>query len=306
VRRLTAWGKVVVDFFWGPADPRAYALVRIALSVAGLANVIHLWPHRHEYLASTGMISLDAIRDATQGGLYGSIFYWISSETGVTLVLLGAAVALVSLGIGFWSRASAALVFVWHLSYSHRAFPVLHGWDAILRVYSFLLLVSPMARAWTLPRFLERNAKEERDLPSYGLRLMQWQLFVLYLTTVWLKLPDPFWRNGQVLSYFSVSLFSRSPNDLFLVRHEWISAIGTYLTLIVEASLPWLLWFKKTRFVGLLAGLGLHLVIAATAKLTVFSLSMIPAYASFLEREDIDGVVAFGEAQLRRLRKTRS
>jgi hypothetical protein len=306
VRWLAAWGKAVVDFFWGPADPRTYALVRISLSVAGLANVIHLWPHRHEYLASTGMISTDAIRDATRGGLYGSVFYWISSETGVTLVCLGAAVALLALGVGLWSRASALLVFVWHLSYSDRAFPILHGWDAILRVYSFLLLVSPMGRAWSVGRLLDRDAKEEKGLPLYGLRLMQWQLFVIYLTTVWLKVPDPFWRNGQVLSYFSVSVFSRSPSDLFLVHHEWISAIGTYLTLIVETSLPWLLWFRKTRFVGIFAGFGLHFVIAATAKLTVFSLAMIPAYMSFLEREDIDRILALGEAQLRRLRKMRS
>ena len=139
----------VVDFFWGPADPRTYALVRITLAVAGLVNLVDLWPYRHEYLASTGMISLDLIRNGARGGLYGSVFFWVTSETGVTAVVLLAALALVALGAGVWTRAAAALVFAWHVSYSLRAFPVLHSWDSILRIYSFIVLLSPTGRIWS-------------------------------------------------------------------------------------------------------------------------------------------------------------
>jgi hypothetical protein len=282
----------IIQFFWGPSDARTYALVRISLSIAGLVNLIDLWPHRFEYFASGGMIPLHVVREATRGGLYGSVFFWVSSQTGVTAVFLAAALALVTLGLGIFTRASAALVFAWHASYSVRAVPVLHSWDSILRIYSLIALVSPAGRAWSLAHALRPLPEDSHPAPAYGLRLMQWQLYVLYLTTFWLKVPDPFWRSGQLLAYFSVSLYSRAPNSLFLIRHEWISSVGTYLSLAVEASVPWLLSFRRTRPFGLLSGLGFHLVIAASAKLAIFSLCMVPPYMSFLDRRDIDWAIA--------------
>jgi hypothetical protein len=282
----------LVDFFWGPSDPRTYALVRISLAMAGLLNLIDLWPHRFEYFASTGMISLDVVRQATREGLYLSVFSWVTSEKGVTAVFLGAGLALVALGAGLWTRVSAALVFAWHASYSVRAVPVLHSWDSILRIYSFIALISPAGRVWSVAHLVRPRSDDTRDVPVYGLRLMQWQLFVLYLATVWLKVPDAFWRNGQLLAYFSVSMYSRAPSSLVLVRHEWISAVGTYLTLGVEASAPWLLSFRPTRTVGFVSGLGLHLVIAMVAKLAIFSICMIPPYLAFLDRRNIDGLIA--------------
>lgn len=291
----------VLQFFWGPSDPRTYALVRISLSMAGLVNLIDLWPHRFEYFASSGMIPLEVVREATRGGLYGSVFFEVSSEEGVTAIFLCAALALVTLGVGFWTRTSAALVFAWHVSYCVRAVPILHSWDSILRIYSLIMLVSPTGRVWSLRHRLRPLPSDGDPAPAYGLRLMQWQVYVLYLTTLWLKVPDPFWRSGQMLAYFSVSLYSRAPNSLFLIRHEWISSIGTYLSLAIEASVPWLLSFRRTRPWGLVAGLGFHLAIGVTAKLGIFSLCMIPPYMSFLDAREIDWAIARLKARPKKL-----
>ena len=266
----------VVDYFWAGTDPRVYALVRIAVADAALVNLVDLWPRRAMYFSDDGMIPLAAVRAATAGRSYESIFYAVTSQSGVTAIFVCAALAIVALGLGVGTRVAAGLVWAWHLSYSHRAFPILHGWDAILRSYSFLVFVSPTGRVWSLDHHFFPRSSDADPVPAYGLRLMQWQLFVLYTTTAWLKLVDPFWRNGQVLLYFAMSQYSRRPDDTFLVRHEWLSAIGTYLTLAVETALPWLLWFRRTRPLGVVAGFGLHLTIAVTAQLGVFSTCMIP------------------------------
>jgi hypothetical protein len=277
---LTALDRVLA-FFWGPADPRTYALVRRALALAGLVNLVDLWPHRYEYFASTGAIAMSAVRQARGSGLYLSLFDFVGSERGVTAVFAFAAASLVALGLGVATRASALGVFVWHLSYCHRAFPILHGWDHILRAYSLLVLVSPTGDTG--------NAGHGREaVPAYGLRLMQWQLFVLYTTTVWLKVPDAYWRNGQLLAYFEVSIFSRIPDTTLLVRHEWISAVGTYASLATEAAVPWLLWFKRTRLLGLGAGVALHFAIALTGRIAIFSTCMLVPYMAFLDGDDID------------------
>lgn len=292
-----------IEFFWGPSDPRTYALVRGALSLAGLVNLIELWSHRYEYFAATGMVAKNAVHRTASGGLYFTVFNWIDSETSVTLVFACAGLALFTLGFGFCTRASAAVVFAWHLSYSDRAFPILHSWDAILRVYSLLVLVSPTGRVWSLDRVLWPKPADREDVPIYGLRLMQWQLFVIYITTVWLKLPDEFWRSGQLCAYFGLSFYSRTPSNLFLIRHEWISAIQTYLSLVIEASVPWLLAFRRTRFAGLAAGFALHFAIAVTSTLSVFSVSMVAPYFAFLDRQDIDWVVARARLALREKRR---
>jgi len=289
--------KKIIAFFWGPADPRAYALVRVLFAVAALANLIDLWPRRFSYMGAAGMVPLEGLRHANAGKLYGSVFYLVTSDVGVTAVFAVAALALVALGLGYKTRLAAAIALAWHLSYSHRAFPVLHGWDAILRSYALLVFISPSGRVWSVDGLLRPDPEDAADVPAYGLRLMQWQLFVLYFLTVWLKVPDAFWRSGQVLAYFSVSQYSRSPNDLFLVRHEWLSAIGTYLSLAAEASIPWLLWARRTRFLGMAVGFGLHLMIGVTARLGVFSMCMIPPYMAYLERGDIDWLIALGRVR---------
>jgi hypothetical protein len=280
------------DYFWAGTDPRVYALVRIAVSIAAFVNLVDLWPHRQMYLSDDGLFSAEVVRAATRGKLYESVFYGIHSQGGVTAVFVCAAVAIVALALGFGTRVAAGLVWFWHISYSHRAFPILHGWDAVLRSYTLLVFLSPGGRMWSVDRLLFPRATDTEDVPVYGLRLMQWQLLVLYTTTCWLKVADVFWRNGTVLAYFSMSQYSRNPDDPFLVNHEWISAIGTYLTLAVEIALPWLLWFKKTRPLGVLAGFGLHATIAATAVLGVFTTCMIPPYFAFLDRGDVDWLVS--------------
>jgi hypothetical protein len=284
-----------LDFFWGPADPRTYALVRIALAVAALANLIQLWPLRYEYFSASGMVGLEATRITTFGHLYGSVFYLVTSRAGVTVVFLVAAAAMIGLGAGFAMRACALVVWMWHLSYSGRAFPILHSWDALLRIYSLLVLVSPMGRGWTAARALRRRPGERDDasVPIYGLRLMQWQLVVVYVTTLWLKLPDAYWRNGQVVAYFSMSFYSTTPDDTFLARHEWISAVQTYLSLAIEGAVPWLLWMKRTRVAGFAAGFALHFGIGVTSILAIFSVCLLPGYLSFLDGDDIDRTLAF-------------
>ncbi|MEI4861456.1 hypothetical protein Q8G41_28095, partial [Klebsiella pneumoniae] len=87
-------------------------------------------------------------------------------------------------------------------------------------------------RVWIVDRWLSPRESDEDDVPAYGLRLMQWQLLIIYTITVWLKVPDQYWRNGQLLAYFSVSFYSRTPDSLMLVNHEWLSALQTWLSLL--------------------------------------------------------------------------
>jgi len=286
VARPAAFARRMASTFdsWllGPADPRAYACVRIAYAVAALCVLFDFWPLRTMLLASTGMFE-GPDRDAPLTTF--DVFRLSSAPSSVTAVFVATAVAAVLLALGFLPRLMALVVYAWVLSYSDTAQTALSGFDTILRVVGFLLVISPQVPTWSVgPRW----AKGSSARPSrYGLRLTQWQLMLIYFCTVWLKAPDEFWRRGEAVTYFMMSMFARSPSPWFS-HHEALGALFTYTTLLVEASLPLLLWTRKTRVLGLFLGVGLHVGIAISAKLALFALAMVPLYASFLETADFE------------------
>jgi hypothetical protein len=284
--------KKIEKLFWGPADPRAYALVRMALALGCLVNLIDLWPYRQAFFSDLGMIPLESVQPETRGEWYLSVFYSLQSPAAVTAVFVVAAIAILMFGAGFMSRFAASAVLVFQMSYCNRAFAALHSWDSILRIYALLAFVSPLGRAWSVDGWLSPRETDKDDVPAYGLRLMQWQLLIIYTITVWLKVPDQYWRNGQLLAYFSVSFYSRTPDSLMLVNHEWLSALQTWLSLLIEATVCLMLFARRTRWLGFLAGFALHGGIALTSRIEVFSFSMIAPYFAFLERHDVDRLVA--------------
>ncbi len=145
------------EFFFGAADPRAYALVRISFAIVALLNLIDLWPDRHAFFSNAGLIDLETLRQNTTGAPFISVFYWIQEPAGVTAMFMVAAIALVALGCGYATRMCAIIAWLWHCSYVTRAFPAMHGWDVLLRIIAFILMVSPSDRKWCLDGLWNRK-----------------------------------------------------------------------------------------------------------------------------------------------------
>jgi hypothetical protein len=277
LRRIAS---AIDDWFFGPADPRAYAALRIGYAVSCLAVLADIWPLRSTLLSSSGMFGGGERR------LSLNVFAWIHGDTAVTIAVLFFAAALACLALGIAQRLSAVAAYLWVCSYSATAPIALSGFDTILRVVGFVIVISPVVPTWTLGR---RSAGGGSDCPppSYGLRLVQWQVMLIYLCTVWLKAPDPFWRNGSAVPYFLMSMFARHPTSA-AAHLGALGAAFTYGTLLIEVSVPFLLWMRKTRWLGVASGAALHLGIAATSDLALFTLAMLPLYAAFFEAQDFD------------------
>src|SRR5690606_20257285 len=114
--------------------------------------------------------------------------------------------------------------------------------------------------------------------------------------TVWQKVDDSYWRSGEFTAYFMMSVYSRFrwPGMADL---EALSAVMTYGTLAAELAIAWLLVFKRTRLWGFIVGCGLHVGIAVTAKLTIFSAATMMLYPAFLDDDDIERVVGWWKEQ---------
>ncbi|MCB1234841.1 MAG: HTTM domain-containing protein [Verrucomicrobiae bacterium] len=287
-RCRNAWSRLE-SFWFGAADARVYAIVRIVFSAVALANLVDLWPHRIAFFTEGGMIDRETLLRVSEGKPYFSIFYHVTSPAGVSAVFVVAAAALVCLGLGVAPRFAALLVLLWHLGYTQRAFVAIHGWDIMLRTFSFFLLVSPLGKPWTLARWLKGGHARRAELlvSRHGLLLMQLQLAVMYWHTVWLKVVDPFWRSGEFLSFFMLSFYSRFPYPFF-AKATVLIAILTYATLVIELIVPNLLWCRRTRALGFLLGTGLHLTILLVTQIWLFSIIALMPYFAFLDGHDVD------------------
>jgi hypothetical protein len=121
---------------------------------------------------------------------------------------------------------------------------------------------------------------------------------VIYWQTLWLKLADEHWRNGEFVAYFQLSMYSRAPLE-FWAHAEILSSLLTFGTLLVEFLIPLLLICRRTRRIGFAVGFGFHFGILVLSKVWLFSLAIWIPYFAFLESDDVTRLERLG-ARIRR------
>lgn len=268
----------LIKFWFAPADPNQYTAIRMGFALTSLVHLAGLWPLRAVLFSAGGMISG---KDYGTEGLFPSLFRSSPSETFVTLAFVMAALAMIGLFLGVLPRLCAIAVAYWHYSLTSDLAPAASSYDVILRLVSYIVAISPLGDpVWPGKR------RSPPTSPAYGLYLIRWQLLAIYVSTVWDKLPDPYWRSGQVISYFMMSVYSQTHSPWF-ANAEALSVLLTYGTLVFEISIPFLLFSARLRPVGLVMGLLLHGGIAATSTLWLFSMTMLMMYPAFISSEDV-------------------
>jgi hypothetical protein len=288
MQRLSEWLRLPARLFLRCEDERIYALIRMAFAAVALLNLISLWPHRHVFFSDAGMFDADVAR-AQAHPVYFCVFLFVKSGAAVTCCLSVTALALVLLLFGVATRLAAFWVLVWHLSYIVRAPNAMAGWDMVLRTYSFLIFASPVGRCWTLPALIRGGNISPVLVPAYGLVLMRLQVFVIYWQAVLARLlcPDPYWGNGEFMSYFLLSHHARWPGP-WVLEYGGILTFATHAAQLTETAIPVLLCIRRTRFMGMLLGFSLHAGISLVARdLGFFFLAMMMTYLAFLRAEDI-------------------
>lgn len=290
-----------------PIDARVYAMVRITYGIMALGIVLELWSLRDEFFTENGMSY------HRPDLLFYILFKWIRSSAGVSAMMVVAGIASIMVIVGLFTRAALVVLYFWNFAYCAIGYPAEAGYDGINRIVGFVLLLGPPMRMWSLEARLGANAPADSFMrrffgprgeteSRYALRLMQWQLAIIYIATVWLKAPDNYWRSGELMAYFMMSMYSNFPFPAW----AWLgktSVLMTWYTLIAETTIPFALVLAGTdkfwRRSAFLLGVGLHGGIAITSTIGMFSLSMVPLYAAFLMPEDIDECAAL-LARLRR------
>jgi hypothetical protein len=130
----------------------------------------------------------------------------------------------------------------------------------------------------------------ERDLANKARGPVgRWWILVvfaaLYGSTGWLKIlhePEG-WASGEVLAYHLLHReFAGSPLANWAAAQPWITMPASWLTIVFEASFPFLVWWRATNPWILLGGVALHIGIAALMDVGKFSWVALAAYPVLL------------------------
>src|SRR6185503_7761645 len=130
---------------------------------------------------------------STMGRPYHTLLQWIRSPLGVSLALAALFFAAACFTVGWHTRAASIALYVLVTSFHERNNLVLNGGDTVLRTMLFFFLFAPAGAALSVDRILQRLRHPGGTVPApeqivpWAQRMMQVQVAVIYLTTVYAK-----------------------------------------------------------------------------------------------------------------------
>ncbi len=289
-RVLAAWDR----FWFGARSTSTLAVVRIAFALVLLAWAVALGPDLRSFLGSQGI--LPRAPDYATAGQRGTWSLLGSNPSGAVLIAFYAVfvVAVVCLLVGLHTRLAALAVFCGLVSFTRRNPFVLNSGDLLLRVTAFYLLLAPAGSALSVDRWrtVRREGGDFWEFPGramWPMRLMQVQLSVVYLSTLWAKTAGTTWADGTAVSYaLRVGFLNRFPVPDVLTSSLLISNLLTYATLATELALGILVWNRRLRPWVLGLGVAFHLAIDYAIRVGFFSYAIFVLYIAFVPPETIE------------------
>jgi hypothetical protein len=294
--------KALNQFWFGYGNPLTIGIFRALCGAIIFANFLMLVPFVNDFYGSSGLIPADAGARFLNGQIQltkdGSLsierinlLYGITNDTIIQLFFAFTLALSLLVTIGLFTRVSTILLAVAIVSLHHRNPIILHGGDTAMRICALYLAIAPSGAAFSLDRLLRLKKNKEREVQLVSLwpqRLIQYNLALIYFSTVWSKWFGTLWKTGAATWYPSrLNEFKRFPVPDFINQFPMVR-ISTYGTLAVEFALATLIWFRPLRKWVLLCGIFMHSYIEYSMNIPIFAFIMIAMYITFYEGDEIE------------------
>lgn len=302
--------------------------MRIAWALVALAFFSFQWKDVALFYGNTGILPPEMEQFMVRGDYRFTLLTWVTDPTAVSGLYGLLLVALTLAALGVLPRLSVILSTLLIFSFHERNPFILGGGDTMLRHIGLLLCIAPEIRALSLSRVPSQWAhfREHRSLlpaltmPVWPVRMLLWQLIVLYGTSLWFKALGTMWLNGTaVAAALHHPMFARFPKAWMDTFAPLTPTIDTgvmlfhvaWVFLLVPAfvvnRLPrWIPRFPLKRTL-LMAGVLFHGGIFIMMDAGCFSLTMMSAYCGCLLADDFDAIRdRLNCLFLRRVRKMKS
>lgn len=290
-------------FFFGPQDLRICAVVRIGYAALALVWLAVLYPDLGRWYSANGLVPAPTAEKLMpvegwslltvlpQGAAWLHAAYFLAVAHACLLLL------------GFFSRVNAAALFVWIVSFCHRNGLILDSEDTVFRLVGFFLILMPCGARWSVDAWLKRRLHGKLASPegepsspaAWGLRLLQIQMCVIFVSAGLCKVQDSFWQDGTAM-YFVARLddyFGRFPAPALLWQTPWLVRLISWSVVAAELLIPALLWLPSVRRWALAAAVVFHLANEYTMHLFLFHWIMLVGWSSFLTADDLDAIKAW-------------
>ena len=271
-------------FWFQQVPPDIYALLRIVFGALGVICVLELTPVSM-FWSLDGITPISGLGLGIRSHLLSLGLGTIAGWTYFSALL----VAFVSMTVGYMSRWSVAICFVGaSLLPSWNHLP-LSSANQILASVLFCLVwadcgSAPSVDAWLAARRRPFDSSEEGEAQAiWPLRLIRFQVCIIYLNSGLWKFFNAVWRDGAAVHYaVSLNIFHRFPFTL-PPSLDWATTIATYVTLFWEIGFPMMIFHPVTRRFALVSGILLHGGMWTMLELGPFSWVMIASYLAFLD-----------------------
>ena len=271
-------------FLFESCDPLLAPVLRIGFALLIVIQTLCVWPDAAHWYSDSGVLKSQTAEQIL-GPQAWSLLHGLDSEP--WMAQLGLLCLLIHSGLmllGCYSRFQVAAIFVWLVSFQNRNPLITDGEDTVFRILAFLLIWLPLDAKWSVMAL--RDSKNAHRTPTskdaWALRLIQFQMTVIYASTALCKLEGETWQNGSAVGYVSrmTDNFGRwiSPEWFDL---PWITPLATWGTLAVEVFLPFGLWIPKIRWFAIGLAALMHLGIEASMNLFLFQWVMLLGLVSF-------------------------
>ena len=281
-----AYHRIETLLFPASSD-RWLGFLRMAL---GIQIMLYCWSLRHDWMVlfstnANGMIRRDlpeAILNAESALIprlgwlvetFGKLDLGEDFALWTTwLLLLVSGVLLLS---GLFSRSAAISAWFLHLCAVKSGNLMAYGMDNFTTIGLFYLMFSPLPDRYALDHRMREVRLKDPHLVGFFRRVLQLHLCIIYFSSGVTKSLGAGWWNGTSMwRALTTPPFNMIPVDSLLMM-SWLFPLVGIGVCLFELSYPFLIWRMQTRFVYLLVVIALHIAIAFSMGLYLFSLVMI-------------------------------
>ncbi|MEX2555621.1 MAG: HTTM domain-containing protein [Actinomycetota bacterium] len=286
------------DRFWfAPTSVATLAVLRIAFGLIMFAWAVAVAPDVLSFFSSHGVLP-----EHPPVGVRWGLLALFGSDIAVVCVIGSLLVSSVCLTLGYRTRIAAAIAWIALMSLTRRDPFVFNSGDALLRNIALFIALAPAGEALSLDR--RRAARASfwtfPKRAPWALRLVQIQISMVYLFTVWAKARGERWFGGTAVSEsLRVDDLVRLPLPDALTDSVLLANVLTFGTLAVELALALFIWNRRWRPYLIVAGIALHLFIEITFALGFFSMVMIASYIAFVPEDAMEVFLGRVRARMR-------
>jgi hypothetical protein len=292
--RLRSGGRSLVHrwntFFFTPQSATPVALYRIIFGLLVIANLALLHGDWLTWFGANGLVRPETLQKLSPGlNLHWALLV-LQSDTCIQSFFWVFLLFAVFLTVGFQTRLSSVLVFLFLNAIIRRNFYITNGGDSLLRAMGIFLMFAPAGGALSVDRLLRLCRAEEGVEPKqywpWAQRMMQIQTALVYISAFAWKSLGADWMNGTAIYYTSRLVeFQRFPMPT--LESGLLLRIATWSTLVIEFAVGVLVWVRKLRYWILLLGICLHLSIEYSMNIPLFQWIIMAGYVTFIDPADL-------------------